>query len=131
MSTDDSSGNLPESTVLAVERTRLASERTMMSWIRTAISLITLGFTIYKFFQYRQQMQGQPITEGFFSSRDFGMMMIASGVIALMIAIFGHERDMRRMRKRYGTVSVSFASVLASLIALLGLLGLAEILLQQ
>jgi putative membrane protein len=36
---------------LAFERTMLAYERTLMAWIRTAISLISFGFTIYKFFQ--------------------------------------------------------------------------------
>ena len=39
------------STKLALDRTRASYERTMMSWIRTATSLITFGFTIYKFFQ--------------------------------------------------------------------------------
>src|SRR5262249_28618447 len=38
------------STELALERTRAAYERTMMAWIRTATSLITFGFTVYKFF---------------------------------------------------------------------------------
>jgi uncharacterized membrane protein YidH (DUF202 family) len=42
---------LDRSTELAFERTRVAYERTMMAWIRTATSLITFGFTIYKFFQ--------------------------------------------------------------------------------
>ena len=39
------------STKLAYERTRLAYERTMQAWIRTATSLITFGFSVYKFFQ--------------------------------------------------------------------------------
>ena len=38
-------------TRLAIDRTRLAYERTMMAWIRTATSLITFGFSVYKFFQ--------------------------------------------------------------------------------
>ena len=42
---------LDSSTQLAVDRTRLAYERTLMAWIRTATSLITFGFTIYKFFE--------------------------------------------------------------------------------
>ncbi|MGH7988435.1 MAG: DUF202 domain-containing protein [Candidatus Binataceae bacterium] len=42
---------LDSSTELAVARTRASYERTMMSWIRTATSLITFGFSIYKFFQ--------------------------------------------------------------------------------
>ncbi len=39
------------STKLAIARTRLSYERTLMAWVRTAISLISFGFTIYKFFQ--------------------------------------------------------------------------------
>jgi uncharacterized membrane protein YidH (DUF202 family) len=39
------------STQLAAERTRLAYERTLMAWVRTGTSLITFGFTIYKFFE--------------------------------------------------------------------------------
>jgi putative membrane protein len=46
-------------TRLAVDRTRLAYERTLMAWIRTAISLITFGFTIYKFFQIEGAAPGK------------------------------------------------------------------------
>jgi putative membrane protein len=42
------------STRLAYSRTRAAYERTMMSWIRTATSLITFGFSVYKFFQFEK-----------------------------------------------------------------------------
>jgi putative membrane protein len=42
----------PDSTELAVDRTWLAHERTLMAWVRTATSMISFGFTIYKFFQY-------------------------------------------------------------------------------
>jgi putative membrane protein len=42
---------LDVSTTLAFERTRVAYERTMLGWVRTATSLITFGFTIYKYFQ--------------------------------------------------------------------------------
>jgi putative membrane protein len=43
---------LDTSTRLAYDRTRLAYENTMMAWVRTATSLITFGFSIYKFFQF-------------------------------------------------------------------------------
>ena len=47
--------DLPNATQLAVERTRLAYERTLMAWVRTATSLISFGFTIYKFFQFLRE----------------------------------------------------------------------------
>jgi len=42
---------LDDSTQLGFERTRASFEQTLMSWIRTATSLITFGFSIYKFFE--------------------------------------------------------------------------------
>lgn len=63
--------DLPSSTQLAVERTRLAHERTLMAWVRTAASLISFGFTIYKFFQY---MRGNrpDVVDGAIGPRDSG-----------------------------------------------------------
>jgi putative membrane protein len=46
-----SAPELDTATKLAYDRTRLAYENTMMSWVRTATSLITFGFSVYKFFQ--------------------------------------------------------------------------------
>ena len=42
----------PDQVHLALERTYLAHERTLMAWVRTATSLITFGFSIYKFFAF-------------------------------------------------------------------------------
>jgi len=53
---------LPDATRLAVDRTRLAFERTMMAWVRTATSLITFGFTVYKFFQFEKALTQRPST---------------------------------------------------------------------
>ncbi len=51
-------------TRLAIDRTRLAYERTMMAWVRTATSLISFGFTIYKFFELelRKPVSGTTIS---------------------------------------------------------------------
>ncbi|PYY11310.1 MAG: hypothetical protein DMG61_19450, partial [Acidobacteria bacterium] len=48
---------VPNSTDLAFERTRMAAERTLIAWIRTALSMISFGFTIYKFLQAMQGSQ--------------------------------------------------------------------------
>ena len=42
------------STRLAYERTFLAHERTLMAWVGAASSLITFGFSIYKFFHWNR-----------------------------------------------------------------------------
>ena len=50
--TEKSAPELDVGTRLAYDRTRLAFERTMLAWVRTAASLITFGFTVYKFFEF-------------------------------------------------------------------------------
>jgi Domain of unknown function (DUF202) len=48
--TTRSAPQLDTATKLAYDRTRLAYENTMMSWVRTATSLMTFGFSVFKFF---------------------------------------------------------------------------------
>ena len=57
--TSSTAVTLDTGTRLAVDCTRLAYERTMMAWVRTGTSMISFGFTIYKFFQ-DQNDRAQP-----------------------------------------------------------------------
>jgi putative membrane protein len=111
------------STLLATDRTRLAHDRTLMAWVRTATSLISFGFTIYKFFQYMRE-QGGVRREGLFGPRAYALMMISIGIVALIFATWQHRRDMVRLRATYPGVPYSLATVLAGLISLLGISAL-------
>jgi putative membrane protein len=118
---------LPEATKLAVDRTRLAHDRTLLAWIRTSTSLISFGFTIYKFFQYLQESkQGSP-TERLLGPREFALLMIGTGVILLVLATLDHWRQMTELRRQYRAVPRSLATVLAAFISLLGLVGLVSV----
>jgi putative membrane protein len=121
--------SLPDATRLAVDRTRLAHERTLMAWVRTATSLISFGFTLYKFFQYlrdSKQLAGDP---GALGARGFALIMIVIGLTALLLATVEHRRNLRALRAQYGdTVSYSLATIIAGLIAGLGVLGLLAVL---
>jgi len=55
---------LDAGTQLAIDRTRLAYERTMMAWLRTSASMISFGFTIHKFFQFRGEQGAVPDSRG-------------------------------------------------------------------
>jgi putative membrane protein len=124
--------NTSESTNLAVERTRLAHERTLMAWVRTSTSLISFGFTIYKFFQYLRESQKIPVSETVVGPRGFALTMIAIGLTVLVLATLEHQHSMRVLRLHYrGLVLYSLATVLASLIGLLGMLGLLSVALRQ
>jgi putative membrane protein len=108
------------STDLAVDRTRLAHERTLMAWVRTSASLISFGFTIYKFFQYMRD-QGQPVEERTFGPRQFALFLIAIGLIALVLATIQHRYDLSVMRKHYAHVPYSMATIVGGLVAILGI----------
>lgn len=120
---------LPDATKLALDRTRLAHERTLMAWVRTATSLISFGFTIYKFFQFLREGQ-PPASEGMIGLRTFAMLMIGIGLTALLLATLEHRRDRRALRAKYGQMPYSLAAVMASLIAVLGVLGFFSVLLR-
>ena len=106
-------------TDLAFERTALAYERTLMAWIRTAISLISFGFTIYKFFQEWRRTE-QPV-QTIFTPRIVGMIMILFGLIGLLFASVQHYTAIKKLKKDYPNIQRSLSSVLAILILMLGL----------
>jgi putative membrane protein len=120
------------STRLAAERTRLAYERTMMAWTRTATSLITFGFTIYKFFQI-ETARSTPRTEGLFGSANFALLMITIGLVALLMATLENRRDVKNLKAEYPDVHHprSLAQIMAALISILGIVALAAVILRE
>ena len=119
----------PTSTDLALDRTRLAHDRTLMAWIRTATSLISFGFTIYKFFQYMQE-QGQARQPKLLGPREFALMMIGVGLVALILATIQHRRDLQKMRNHF-EVPYSMLTVVAGLIGVFGLIAFLAVVFRQ
>ncbi len=93
---------LDTGTRLAAERTRLAQERTLMAWVRTATSLISFGFTIYKFFEFEAGKGLPNATSHLHSPRAFGTLMIASGLVALLLSTIEHRQNLSQMRAEFG-----------------------------
>jgi putative membrane protein len=111
---------------LAFERTLLAENRTLMAWVRTAISLISFGFTIYKFFQET----GGP-THHFFTPRKVGMIMIIFGLLALIWGLMDHRDTLKKLRKSYPDIQRSRATILAILVLLFGVVMFLGVLFRQ
>ncbi|MBL8825193.1 MAG: DUF202 domain-containing protein [Planctomycetia bacterium] len=120
----DNPGAAPDQMTLALERTYLAHERTMMAWTRTATSLITFGFTLYKFFEYLNERGDLAKSSQLFGARTFGLIMIGIGVLTLTIAATQHRIQMRRLTAHYPNAPFSLLFLLSGLIAFLGILGL-------
>ncbi len=112
---------LKTSDVLALDRTRLASERTLMAWVRTALSMISFGFTIYKFLQVLQEQSKVPVIRPQ-APRDVGLALTGIGTFAVIIACIQHWKYVKKLRpdQPYKPWDLSFT--VACLIALLGLL---------
>jgi putative membrane protein len=117
---------IPVNTQLALDRTRLAYERTLMAWVRTATSLISFGFTIFKFFQFLREDRPEK-TASVIGPGGFALLMIAIGLTALVLATIEHRRHMNALRTSYGPLPISLAAVVAALIGVLGVLGLVSV----
>ena len=116
-----------ERTGLAVDRTRLAHERTLMAWVRTATSLISFGFTIYKFFQGMQDAEKVKVVHRLFGPREFGIAMISLGVGALILATIQHRAEMKSLAERvqqYGPMPRSTSMTVATVVCCLGVIAL-------
>src|ERR1700746_772113 len=87
---------LDRSTALAFARTRAAYERTMMAWIRTATSLITFGFSIYKFFQLEEYRKLEP--NRVIGPRQFSLALVSIGLLSLLLATIEYRYNMRALR---------------------------------
>jgi putative membrane protein len=118
-------------TRLAIDRTWLAHERTMMAWVRTAASLISFGFTIYKFFQLelaKQHLADAPLI----GPREFALLMIGIGLCGLVLGFVEHHRSLRVMRSSFDhALPRSIAGIVAVLVSLLGLLAILAVILRQ
>ena len=108
---------------LAYERTRVAYDRTMMAWIRTGTSLISIGFAIYKFFQLDMKATGIQDTR-MIGPREFALMMVGAGLLAVVLGSFDHWRNMRSIRAQDASLPRSMAGVLTACILCLGALAL-------
>lgn len=106
-------------TDLAFERTILAENRTLMAWIRTAISLISFGFTIYKFFH--EVSHSAEVAHRLLSPRKVGMLMIAFGLLALIWGLAEHHAIYKKLKRSYAGTERSKSTWLAVLVLLFGL----------
>lgn len=119
---------LDTATTLAFERTRIAYERTMMAWIRTATSLITFGFSVYKFFEF--EMKNSPAGPMLVGPRAFGLGLIVIGLLSMLVGTVEHGRDLRALRRQYVGMPKSMSGLIAIVVGALGLCALVAVILR-
>ena len=119
---------LDRTTMLAVERNRLAEERTLMAWLRTALSMIGFGITLVKFVEWTARggefggtATGARLASG---STQVGLLMIAIGTVALVLAVLQHRRRMRAFAELGLVPERDLVAWVATVVALLGVFSL-------
>ena len=113
-------------TDLALERTSMAADRTLMAWTRTSLSMISFGFTVFKFMESMHREGKQLVVKTEQDAQNFGMTLIFIGVISLVVACIQYwqfDKKLHLGRKWY--TNLTFIS--AGFIALLGLLSLINV----
>jgi len=116
-------------TLLAMQRNVMASDRTLMAWIRTSLSLIGFGFTLAKVFQ--SLAEEHVIIRGpagrVWTAEAVGMALLILGVLALVAAIFDHHHDLKQLRAAGLVRRFSLPTAFASVLAIVGCMGLLSV----
>jgi putative membrane protein len=107
---------------LAVDRTVLAYDRTLMAWVRTSISLISFGFTVYKFFQFLEDRGLSESEQRWIGPREFSIMLITLGNVGLILATVQYMWVRRVICKEYRSNQNYFVAIFAFVTAIFGIL---------
>ena len=83
-------------TGMSFQRTRMSADRTLMSVIRTSLSLISFGFTIFQVFQ---KLRDQNVVTHASPARNFGVALVALGILMLIGGIVYHLQFMVHLRE--------------------------------
>jgi putative membrane protein len=113
-------------TRLAIDRTRVAYDGTAQSLIRTGTSMITFGFSVYKFFQIEPRVSGRMI-----GPHEFAVIMVGAGLASLIAGACEHQLNLRALRAIYPTMRRSATSLITVLLSVLGVLVLLAVIFRQ
>src|SRR5262249_2788561 len=102
-----------------------------MAWVRTAVSLIGFGFTIYKFFAYLIEQGNGKAAEHIHGPRRYAMIMITAGLASLILATLQNFLYMRDLRKQTKQTIYSLATLMAAIVAALGVIALVLVYLRE
>ena len=97
---------------LGAVRTVLAADRTLMAWLRTSLSMLSFGFTIYKFLETAAKAGSLARPE---SPQRVGLFLVAMGTAAMVLGVIDYWVTIR-MVQRTGAFRLGRAVLFMSLL---------------
>ena len=110
MSTPETEPTPSRSTVsrsLGVTRTLMAADRTLMAWLRTSLSMLSFGFTIYKFLEDIESKKGITLTLAQRYTdvpQKVGLFLSALGTIAILMGMIEYLHTLLSLHVRRNIV---------------------------
>jgi putative membrane protein len=102
-----------------IARTLMAADRTLMAWVRTGLSMLSFGFTIYKFLVYVKESLSDQVTKPQ-GPRRFALVLISLGTVSMIFGIIDHYRTFQEYGKSSGRTPWNFPFFVGASVALLG-----------
>ncbi|WP_165188430.1 YidH family protein [Caulobacter soli] len=81
---------------LGAMRTVLAADRTLMAWLRTSLSMLSFGFTIYKFLETAAKAGALARPE---SPQRVGLFLVAMGTAAMVLGLIDYWTTLKDLQK--------------------------------
>lgn len=82
---------------LGALRTVMAADRTLMAWIRTALSMLSFGFTIYKFLE--SVAQQSPAVPHRNSPQEVGLFLAGLGTLSMVLGTVSYWTTLQDLQK--------------------------------
>ena len=77
-------------------RTIMAADRTLMAWIRTSLSMLSFGFTIYKFLEGAAQQNMLPRSG---TPQHVGLFLAGVGTLSMILGMFSYWTTLKDLRR--------------------------------
>jgi len=109
-------------------RVFFAAERTLLAWLRTGLTVMGLGFVVARFGLFLRLLALQPQAargdEHATASAVLGVLFVAAGAIAILVATVQHRRFVATLPSPDlpGSYNRAFAIALSTTVGVLGLL---------